>query len=75
MQMIKAIFAWIANSFRLPTADLMAARELEEAKRELLKTQSAQDYAKRMVEYHQDRCVRLAKYLKNEGKNNAQVES
>ena len=66
MQMIKSLFAWIANSFRLPTADLMAARELEEAKRELLKTQSAQDYAKRMVEYHQDRVKRLTAYMAKE---------
>ena len=66
MKIIKDIFTWIANSFRLPSADLMAARELEEAKRELLKTQSAQDYAKRMVEYHQDRVKRLTAYMAKE---------
>jgi len=54
------------NVFRLPSADLMAARELEEAKRELLQMQSSQDYAKRMVEYHQDRVKRLTAYVAKE---------
>ena len=54
---------FIINSFRIPTADVMAVRELEEAKRELLRSQSAQDYAKRMVEYHQDRVKRLSAYV------------
>jgi hypothetical protein len=49
--------------FVLPTADIMAARELEEAKRELLRSQSALDYTKRMVEYHQDRVKRLTAYV------------
>lgn len=49
--------------FVLPTADIMAARELEEAKRELLRSQTALDYTKRMVEYHQDRVKRLTEYL------------
>jgi len=52
--------------FRLPTADILAVRELEEAKRELLRSQSAQDYAKRMVEYHQDRVKRLTAYTSKE---------
>lgn len=54
---------FIINSFRLPTADVLAVKELEEAKRELLRSQSAQDYAKRMVEYHQDRVKRLTAYV------------
>ena len=49
--------------FVLPTADIMAARELEEAKRELLRSQTALDYTKRMVEYHQDRVKRLTAYV------------
>jgi len=49
--------------FTLPTADSMAIKELEEAKRELLRTQSALDYTKRMVEYHQDRIKRLSAYV------------
>ena len=49
--------------FTLPTADSMAVKELEEAKRELLRSQSALDYTKRMVEYHQDRIKRLSAYV------------
>ena len=49
--------------FTLPTADSMAIKELEEAKRELLRSQSALDYTKRMVEYHQDRIKRLSAYV------------
>lgn len=48
---------------RVPTADAMAVRELEEAKRDLLRMQTTLDYAKRMVEYHQDRVKRLSAYV------------
>ena len=54
---------FLFSLLRVPTADVMAVRELEEAKRELLRSQSAQDYAKRMVEYHQDRVKRLSAYV------------
>ena len=54
---------FLFSLLRVPTADIMAVRELEEAKRELLRSQSAQDYAKRMVEYHQDRIKRLSAYV------------
>jgi len=57
---------YIFSLLRVPTADVMAVRELEEAKRELLRSQSAQDYAKRMVEYHQDRVKRLTAYTSKE---------
>ena len=49
--------------FRVPSADILAVKELEEANRELLRTQSALDYTKRMVEYHQDRVKRLTTYV------------
>jgi predicted outer membrane protein len=57
---------YIFSLLRVPTADVLAVRELEEAKRELLRSQSAQDYAKRMVEYHQDRVKRLTAYISKE---------
>jgi hypothetical protein len=56
---------FILDFFRVPSADILAVKELEEAKRELLRSQSAQDYAKRMVEYHQDRVKRLTAYTSN----------
>jgi hypothetical protein len=64
--MFRELITRLANSFRLPSADLMAVRELEEAKRSLLQMQTAQDYAKRMCEYHQDRCKRLTAYIAKE---------
>lgn len=57
----------IKNVFDLPTAELLANVELAEAKRSLLAAQSAQDYAKRMVDYHADRIKRLTAYLANTG--------
>ena len=54
---------FLFSLLRLPTADVLAVRELEDAKRDLLRSQTAQDYAKRMVEYHQDRVKRLSAYV------------
>jgi hypothetical protein len=64
--MFRELITRLSNSFRLPSADLMAVRELEEAKRSLLQMQTAQDYAKRMCEYHQDRVKRLTAYITKE---------
>jgi len=44
----------------------LAATELEEARRELLRTQSAHEYAGRIAEYHQDRIARLTNYIKDQ---------
>ena len=54
------------NLFKTPTALEMAAIELEEARRELLRTQSAHEYAGRIAEYHQDRIKRLTTYIKDQ---------
>jgi hypothetical protein len=64
--MFKLLMTRFANSFRLPNADVMAVRELEEAKRELLQMQSAQDYAKSMCSYHAERVKRLTAYVTKE---------
>ena len=54
---------FLFSLLRVPTADVLAIKELEEAKRELLRSQTALDYTKRMVEYHQDRVKRLTAYV------------
>jgi hypothetical protein len=64
--MFRELITRLSTTFRLPSADLMAVRELEQAKRELLQMQTAQDYAKRMCEYHQDRVKRLTVYITKE---------
>jgi hypothetical protein len=56
----------IKEYMRLPSAKEMAAKELEMAQRKLLEALSAQEYAKRMCDYHQDRIKRLTAYLKDE---------
>lgn len=52
------------NPFAPPSPVMMARIELEEAQRQLLATQSAAEYARRLSEYHQDRIKRLSAFLK-----------
>ena len=55
-----------------PSPDELAARELDAAKRALLQAQSAQEYARSMVIYNQQRIARLRAYLadqKDDGGN------
>jgi hypothetical protein len=56
----------LKDYFRLPSAKELAAKELEQAQRKLLDALSAQEYAKRMADYHSDRIKRLTAYLKEE---------
>jgi len=56
----------IKDYWRLPSAKELAAKELEQAQRKLLDALSAQEYAKRMADYHSDRIKRLTAYLKEE---------
>ena len=46
-----------------PSPDELAARELDATKRALLQAQSAQEYARSMVIYNQQRIQRLRAYL------------
>lgn len=54
----------LVESFRKPSAETLAQRELEEAKRSLLNAQSHQEYYKRLADYNEDRVRRLTGYLK-----------
>jgi hypothetical protein len=56
----------LKDYFRLPSAKELAVKELEMAHRKLLVALSAQEYAKRMCDYHLDRIKRLTAYLKEE---------
>jgi hypothetical protein len=56
----------IKDYLRLPSAKELAVKELEMAHRKLLVALSAQEYAKRMGDYHSDRIKRLTAYLKEE---------
>ena len=55
----------IASWLRAPSAEVLALRELEEAKRRLLEAQSGREYAASMCKYHEDRINRLTRFLHN----------
>ena len=61
--LLKSVRDALHSLFRVPSADELAVKELDEAKRELLRMQTAQDYSKRMCEYNADRIKRLSAYI------------
>jgi hypothetical protein len=54
------VFEYIIAPLRKPSANALALCELEDARRELLASMSAQEYATAMVQYNQDRVARLS---------------
>jgi hypothetical protein len=52
--------------FQTPSPVEIAARELDEARRQLLQSQSAAEYATRISAYHLDRIKRLQTYIKDQ---------
>ncbi len=63
MKPIDTIRAW----FTPPSALVLAARELEEAKRGLLSAQSSREYADGMCKYYESKIKRLTAYVKESG--------
>jgi hypothetical protein len=51
--------------FATPSAESLALRELEDAKRRLLETQTAREYAEAMCKYREAQIRRLTVYLHN----------
>ena len=47
-----------------PSAEVLALRELEEAKRKLLDAQTSREYADSMVKFREQQIKRLTAYLK-----------
>ena len=56
----------LTGLFRPASPEVLAARELDEARRQLLAAQSAAEYADAMCAYHEARIDRLQRYLKGE---------
>ena len=56
----------LAGMFRPASPEVLAARELDEARRQLLAAESAAEYAGAMCAYHRSRIDRLQRYLKGE---------
>ena len=63
MKALDTIRAW----FQPPAALVLAARELEEAKRGLLSAQSSREYADGLCRYYEAKIKRLNSYLKEAG--------
>jgi len=49
--------------FKTPTADQLANREYDEARRELLASQSAAEYRQSMIDYQIKRLLRLKEII------------
>jgi hypothetical protein len=60
---IETLKRWLSP----PAALVLAARELEDAKRGLLSAQSSREYADGMVKYYESKIKRLTGYLKEAG--------
>ena len=61
--MINELVNWVKNIYATPTAESLALRELEEAKRRLLEAQTAREYADSMCKYREAQIKRLTAYL------------
>lgn len=61
--MIRKTINWLKNVYTVPSAEVLALRELENAKRQLLEAQSGREYADSMCKYHEARIKRLTTYL------------
>lgn len=53
--------------FRKPSAQELAQRELDEARRQLLEAQAAAEYAAAMVDYNKARIARLSAFVQEGG--------
>lgn len=61
--MIHEAINWVRNAYATPTAEVLALRELEGAKRSLLEAQTAREYAESMCKYREAQIKRLTAYL------------
>ena len=57
---------FLRNLFRSPSPEMLAARELDQARRSLLEAHSAAEYADSVIAYNQARIERLTAYLAQE---------
>lgn len=61
--MIRELYDWVKSVYTTPSAETLALRELEEAKRKLLETQSSREYSDSMCRYYENKIRRLTVYL------------
>ena len=60
---MRKFIEWIKGLYAAPSAESLALRELENAKRSLLEAQSGREYAEAMCKYHEARIKRLSGYF------------
>lgn len=63
--MIGRLISWVRALVSVPTAQALALRELEDARRALLEAQSGREYAESLCKYHDARIRRLSAYLQD----------
>ena len=63
--MLKETIEYVKSWYKVPSAEAIALRELEESKRRLLEAQSGREYADSMCKYHEAKIKRLTTYLHN----------
>jgi hypothetical protein len=61
--MIRESIEWLKSVYTVPSAEQIALRELEEAKRKLLSAQTGREYADSMCKFHEAQIKRLTTYL------------
>ena len=61
--MIRETVNWLKSVYSVPSAEVLALREIENAKRSLLEAQSGREYAEAMCKYHEARIKRLSGYF------------
>lgn len=61
--MMRELIHWVKNVYATPSAEVLALRELEQAKRSLLEAQTAREYADSMCKYREAQIKRLTAYL------------
>lgn len=61
--MFKETVNYFKSVFDVPTAEMLALKELEESKRKLLEAQTAKEYAESMCKYREAQIKRLTAYL------------
>ena len=61
--MIRESIDWLKSVYTVPSAEAIALRELEDAKRKLLETQTAREYADSMCKFRETQIKRLTAYL------------
>lgn len=61
--MIRETIEWLKGVYSIPSAEVLALRELEDAKRKLLTAQTGREYADSMCKFHEAQIKRLTAYL------------